>query len=263
MSEVLVKPTCAAILDCFSADRLSIRRPEHGHNNQTTQLGGPAAGKERQVRLLKMFGLAAIVAVVAMAFLGASSASAGNTLLCLTNTIGLTPESGECNPPTSVHYTSVGKGTLLTAAGNIQCEALIQGTTPGTLGAPVLVTVTELNYFNCTATCKVEALTVPKSNPPRKGTLLILKTAAELATVVGHEFEVFARCFFGAIECEYTGTNLTGHGLGPNSTGAQDHVTYPGSIVNNNGKYGGCPPTATLHALFQSLPLQGKIYIRA
>ena len=216
------------------------------------------------MRLIKMLGLAAVAAVAAvaaMAFLGASSAMAGNTLLCLNNTASLTPTAGECNAPTSVHYISVGKTTLLTEDGNIQCEVLIQGTTSGTLGAPVTVTITALNYFNCTATCTAEALTVPGSNPPRKGTLLILKTAVELTSLILHEINVFKRCFFGLIECEYTGGG--GHGLGPNSTGGQDHLTYNEAVEKNNGKYPNCPETSKWDALFTSLPLQGKIYIRS
>ena len=214
------------------------------------------------MRLIKMLGLAAVAAVAAMAFLGASSAMAGNTLLCLNNTASLTPTAGECNTPTSVHYMSVGKNTLLTPSGDAQCEALIKGNvTSANLAAPVTVNISELNYFNCTATCTMVALTVAGSNPPRKGTMLILKTAAGLTSVVIHELLVFKRCFFGVIECEHTGVGLTGHGLGATAT-SQDHLSYANALVQNNGIYP-CPRTTLLDALFASLPLQGKIYIRS
>ena len=212
------------------------------------------------MRLIKLFGLTAITAVAAMAFLGASSATAGNTLLCLNNTASLTPTAGECNAPTSVHYTSVGKNTLLTEDGNVQCEALIQGTATNILETAVFVKITEYSFFNCTGTCTVKALEVPGLQ--RKATLLILKTAANLASFIFDELAIFMKCFFGLIECEYTGTGLTGHGLGATAT-SQDHLTYTEAPLSNNGKYANCPETAKLDALFTSLANEGKIYIRS
>ena len=214
------------------------------------------------MRLIKMLSFAATAAVAVTAFLGASSATAGNTLLCLNNTGTLSPTTQECNPPTIVHYTTNGKGTLLTENGNAQCEALIQGTTTGSLvsSGPVSVTVTALNYFNCTATCVVQALeTSPGSG--RKGTLLVLKTAANLTSVVAHELEVFVRCFFGLIECEYTGVELIGHGLGATSI-TQDQVSYSEVQASSNGLYEGCPESAKLDTLFGSLT-GSKVYIRS
>jgi len=191
-----------------------------------------------------MFGLAAIAAVAAMAFVGASSATAsGSTLLCEGNTVALDGTGAPaCNSPAELHFVSVGKGTLLNKVLNVQCESLIKAVrTSAALANPVHFSGT-LSYSNCTGGCLVKVIT--------QGTILALKTGTELVNVTASGFVVNVNCF-GFINCDYNATNLTGHGLG----GGVAHVTYNENAVNIQEALSGfgCPETAKLDALFVSL----------
>jgi hypothetical protein len=229
--------------------------------------------RENKVRLIKMFGLAAVAAVAAMAFVGASSAMAGNSLLCLNDTVAEAPTATACNSPTTVHYLTV-KVTLdengeelttdaksaLLASGfpTVECEILIAGDVlDQTLvtNGPVRVQVLELNYSSCNNGCTVTVKEL--------GTILILRTAVELASVTGDNFKVKLNCPF--FECDYNASNLTGHGLGPlkGDTGGKGHVTYTAQEANLEqdlfSPFGSCPAHSFLDALFQSLV---PVYIR-
>lgn len=228
------------------------------------------------MKLIKMFGLAAVAAVVAMAFIGASSAMAlESTLLCLKDTASATPTLTECEPPTTVHYLNVEvklegspvkevtkdkKGVLLNSTLNVECEALLQGTVLDELvtGGPVRVEVAAggLVYSNCTFGCTVTTRA--------GGTLLVQKTAAEEATVNGDGFEVEVNCF-GFFDCFYNAAGLTGRGLGPlkADVGGKGHVSYSDALGGNTVnlvKGSGCPSVAKLDALFQSLV---PVYLRS
>src|SRR5262245_15304745 len=76
-----------------------------------------------KVKPIKMFGLAALLALMVMAFLGASSAMAETTALCET-------EAGPENPCesmiTHVHETSVSKAKLLSTS-TVECDVLFLG----------------------------------------------------------------------------------------------------------------------------------------
>jgi hypothetical protein len=204
-----------------------------------------------------MFGLAAIAAVAAMAFVGATSASASSTLLCSSLTTGLTPNAAECNSPSELHFVSVGKAVLLTPNINVECNALIQSTrTSAALAAPVTFNGT-LKYESCSSGCTVKQV--------KEGTISILKTAPELADVTATGYVVNVNCLFGSLNCDYDATNLVGHGLGADVAGTEGkgHVTYSGNVVNAKEKLGGfigCPTVSELDALFQSLT---SLYIRA
>jgi len=203
-----------------------------------------------------MFGIAAIAAVAAMAFIGASTASAGSTLLCTKNTVSLTPSAAECAAPTSVHYESVGKGTLLNSTINVECNILISGTAAAGLvtNGPVAIAVAiaGLKYTNCSNFCTATTL--------EGGTILVLKTGVELATVTGDKFRVRLNC--PLFDCDYNAAGLVGHGLA--GEGGLSHVTYTAQKVNLEtdlaSPFGSCPAVGLLDALFRSLT---PVYIRA
>jgi hypothetical protein len=208
-----------------------------------------------------MFGLAAIAAVAAMAFVGASSAMAESTLLCTTDTPALAPSAAECTQPAEVHYTSVNeagasaKATLLNSISNVECNVLILGTVQQGLktNGPVPITVTKenLQYTNCSP-CTVTT--------EEGGTILVLKLKSaglELADVTGDGFKVKVVCL-GFIKCIYNAAGLSGHGLGPLATGGNGHVTYTKAKVTSESG-GLCPAEAFLDALFKDLT---KTYIR-
>jgi hypothetical protein len=223
------------------------------------------------VRTIKLIGLAAIAAISAMAFVGVSSAMAGSTLLCENNTAALEPTLAECGEVKEIHSTTVkfennawvaGKAKLL-GSSTIECNILVKGTrTSGALTAGAAEFEAELIYTSCNFGCTVTDSSTG-GNP--QGTILVLKTAKELASVTGDNFMIYLKCPF-IYKCHYNASGLTGHGLQPepahNSTG-KGHVTYSGATVTLLEELSSpftCPTTGSLHGLFQSLT---PLYIRS
>jgi hypothetical protein len=208
-----------------------------------------------------MFGLAAIAAVAAMAFVGASSAMAESTLLCTTDTPALAPSAAECTQPTELHYLSVdaagnpAKIIWLNSLVNVECNALLLAILlPGlktNAPADLHIAAANLQYTNCSpCTVTTEA----------GGLLLILKlknSGLELGDVTVDGLKVKVVCL-GFIKCVYNSANLVGHFLGPLATGGNDHITYTANEVTSESG-GLCPEKALLHALFRDLT---KTYIR-
>ena len=93
------------------------------------------------MKAIKMIGLAALAALTAMAFVGASSAMAESTTLCSADGSG-------CGI-THVHETSVGKAKLLTSFGTTECNVLFLGDARAALASPLVIDGT-FTYTNCT-----------------------------------------------------------------------------------------------------------------
>jgi hypothetical protein len=156
-----------------------------------------------KVKPIKMFGLAALAALMAMAFVGASSAMAsGNTALC-------TADEDPCNGPgtviTHVHESSVGKASIL-GSPLIKCNVLFLGDALNSGLANPLTIHGAFTYTSCTNFCHV----LEQNGPAR---IVFLRTGAELANVAPIEFLIHVTCPFG-INCYYDGEGLEGHGLG-------------------------------------------------
>ena len=179
---------------------------------------------------IKMFGLAALAALMAMAFVGVSSAMAtGSTALCAS-------EQATCSSPvTHVHEVSVGKGVLKSSLPTIECNVLFLGDALNSgLGNP-LVIHGQFTYTSCNNFCKVKEETA-------NATIEVLKTASELASVTG-EGLVNVTCPF--INCNYVGTGLEGHGLGPlTSSQANGSVVLTEQYTEKES--GSCPEEAFL-----------------
>ena len=148
---------------------------------------------------IKMFGLAALAALMAMAFVGASSAMAEETALCSVDEAACE----EANTVTHVHETSVGKATLLSSS-NVECNVLFLGDTVEELSSPLVIAGT-FTYTSC-GSC-----TVTEENGPAE--IKVLKTSHETAQVTG-EGLVHVKCF-GFIDCYYLGVGLEGTAKGP------------------------------------------------
>jgi hypothetical protein len=98
------------------------------------------------MRLIKMFGLAALAAVAATAFIGAPSASAStNTQLCKVHT-GLTCPGGEGTE--TLHLVNEGLWKFLTTFGTVLCLNVLRSDTLLELGNPQIVH-DETSYTNC------------------------------------------------------------------------------------------------------------------
>ncbi|HEX3324209.1 MAG TPA: hypothetical protein VHR65_03595 [Solirubrobacterales bacterium] len=195
------------------------------------------------MRLIKMFGLAALAALMAMALVGASSAMAESTALCKEDAVLL---SGEICPSgkliTHVHETTVaGAKAKLLSTITVECDVLFLGdvTSANSLGAPLVISG-NFTYTNC-GSCEVEERS-------EHSTIEVLKLGHELADVTG-EGKVFVDCG-SFLECEYDGERLIGHALGPLlSTHANGDVTLEEQVTHKTGGGFFCPAEAKLDIL--------------
>jgi hypothetical protein len=193
------------------------------------------------MKLLKMFSLAALAALMGMAFIGVGSAMAENTALCRdmpTIDDEIDGTDGVCDDPiTHVHLTTLpgAKAIILTSVLNVECDVLFLGDVLA-LGAPQVIHSGVLTYSNCNNGCTVF----------QEGTVLlsVLKLGHELADVTS-DGQKHVEC--GAfIDCKYNGTGLVGHALGPLlSSHLNGSVIISEQVLN---KVGGafCPATAKL-----------------
>jgi hypothetical protein len=151
------------------------------------------------MKAIKMFGLAALAALMALTFVGASSAMAEKTVLCK-------EDASPCKSVvTHVHETTLSgaKGKLLTSIVNVECDVLFLGDTVGESGNPLVITGT-FTYTNC-GSCTVEEVGGGVE-------IKVLKLGHETADVTG-EGEVHVNC--SGLNCTYNGEGLLGTGKGP------------------------------------------------
>jgi hypothetical protein len=190
------------------------------------------------VRMIKLLGMAAVMAVAAMALVGASSAMAESTQLC-------TNETGTCVEPTTVHSVTVGHALLLSSIVNVECDALVSATVPKGLvtNGPVVLNPGTLTYSNCLNGASVTVL--------KQGSISILNQGNELAEQTATGYKVLVEAV--GLHCVYNAEKLVGHALGPLKTGTnKDHVTYVEAEVHKlEGFF--CPSVSKLDALFQDL----------
>jgi hypothetical protein len=190
-----------------------------------------------------MFGLAALAALMAMAFVGASSAMAEfPTALCKEDASTF-PElvcpAGKLI--SHVHETTAGtKAVLKTSLLTVECEVLFLGDvlTANLLSEPPesLLISGNFSYSSCSSGC-----TVTEENGPTH--IHVLKTADELSKITG-EGLVHVSC--SGLNCRYNGSGLEGHGLGPlTSSHLNGEVTLKEQETNKeSGTF--CPSTSKL-----------------
>jgi hypothetical protein len=151
------------------------------------------------MKLIKMLGLATVAATVAVAFVGASSASAGPTALCAIH-VNPCPAGFE----QVGHFEALAVDVLLlTLAGPILCtHSVLLGNALG-LGNPLLIHVTYLDFLNCNlggAFCEVNTL--------ETGLALLLRTALNEGLLQLHNTRFLVNCFAPFIHCIYGGLPL-------------------------------------------------------
>jgi hypothetical protein len=203
------------------------------------------------MRLIKMLGLSTIAALAAMAFVGASSASAGPTALCSIHV-----------DPCPAGFQQVGHFEalavdvlLLTQAGPILCtHSVLLGNALG-LNIPLVIHVTYLDFLNCNIAgnpCEVITL--------ETGLALLLRTALNHGLLQLHNTRFLVNCFAPFIHCVYGGLPLAlalGHNAALNEL----------ATIHTNGALwepvGGmfCPPgDLKLDALYR-INLPHPVYI--
>jgi len=208
------------------------------------------------VKPIKMLGLAALAALMAMAFIGSSSAMANNgTALCkedplvedVKEHLDLCAEAARVK---HVHEETLegAKGKLLSSVLNVECDALFLGDvlTAGWLATNPnpLVISGKFTYSNCNSGC-----TATEENGPSE--IKVVKEGHELAKITGKGL-VHLVCS-GFINCRYTGEGLTGHGLGPllSELETGDVFISEQTTAKESGTF--CPSTAKLDLDFHPL----------
>jgi hypothetical protein len=194
-----------------------------------------------KVKPIKMLGLAVLAALMAMAFVGASSAMAEKTTLCKADetpcktaeVISHVHEATEAGNP----------GLLLSSVVEIKCTVLFLGDTVAETSAPLEIKG-KFSYSGC-QTASGSSCTVTEVST--ESTIKVLRTAHELGEVTGSG-EVNAHCGF-FINCTYNGEGLNGHALGPLlSTPANGQVRIEEQTTHKvSGSL--CPETAKLDLL--------------
>jgi hypothetical protein len=213
------------------------------------------------VNPIKMLGLVALAALLAMAFVGASSAMAqGTTALCKRDESPCTPTKVEEEKKLSpiikhVHETTLTghKGVLLSSI-EVECDVLFLGdAASGGLSEELenakeeieydpLIISGSFTYTNCEGGC-----TASEENSPSE--IRVLKEASELAKVnsgTGAGAGLVHLVCGGFINCRYVGSGLVGHGLGPlTSSETNGSVTLSGQeVAKESGTF--CPSTGKL-----------------
>lgn len=146
------------------------------------------------MRVVKVFGLAALAAVVAMAFISATSASAVSTQLCDNHT-GLTCEAGHAL--TSVHQV-LAAGTVgdLLMLLDVLCLGYLVEASVGALGSGATkqtVTVVSQTFTGCGTSSAHNncTVTIPTGQQPSFG---LLKTGLDAGTLTATSGQARLQC---------------------------------------------------------------------
>lgn len=202
-----------------------------------------------QVRLIKMFGLAMLAAIASMAFLGASSASANqSTTLCKINQLPCAA-ANQWPKGTLIDGLTVGTALLLSSIVNVHCHGTANGSiTSAALANPLVGSLTP-KFTNC-KTSGGEGCTVTSS----AGTMLLLKTAKELAIATIHNVLARVQCGF-FIDCSYVSNGVTLDALSLKS--GVPALLHANEIeLENEGGFL-CPDESFWDALYEVTALNG------
>ncbi len=162
------------------------------------------------MRFIKTFGLAAVAAMAAMAFVGAASASAAVTELCVSHkALGCLLERALS---VSMNNSGQGVGTLLTDLVDVLCLTISGTASMFVESNPQWAQVTALSFTNCGtksahSNCQVSVLELPSSS-------WLNKTGLDAGTFTSGNGLTLVNCdnidIFGIdIHCIYDGTGLT------------------------------------------------------
>jgi hypothetical protein len=222
-----------------------------GHKIQI-ELGDNRREGRSKVKPIKMLGLAALAALMAMAFVGASSAMAESTELCGsdpgTGSTEACGKGGAQEAVTHVHETTLSGApeSLLSSNVEILCDVLFLGDTVGSTSNPVEI-LGNFTYSNC-MTASNGSCTITEVSSDFK--LNVLKLGHELADVspVGVGGQLNLHCGF-LINCTYDGEGLTAHALGPLLSGTETNGQTRIEEQTTHRVSGVCPETAKLDLL--------------
>jgi hypothetical protein len=194
------------------------------------------------MRSLKMFGLAALMALMAMAFVGASSAMAEETALCKADE----EPCQESNWVSSIH--EEGKASILFNGISDECNVLFSGTAEP-FAEMAEVVKGNFTYSGCTNSC-----TMTEENGPAE--LEALKAGHE-EDIITYKYLLHVNCL-GSVNCRFTGAGLKGLGLDALLTGGTGMVSIIGQeMTKESGSL--CPTKVVLDITTKPL---SAIYIQ-
>lgn len=202
------------------------------------------------MRATKTISAGALMALMAVGFVGASSAMAESTALCK---VDQSP-CAKANLAKEIHETSVGKGQLLTNFGAVKCNILFAGMV--LLEGNPLILYGQFTYTNC----EVGATACNVNEENGSSELKILKEGHEQAKVTYSFFLMHVVCG-SAINCSYTqGGGIVGTKKGPLlSIQENGEISVQGMAVAKEA--GGLLCTKTNELDFITTPSTAKTYI--
>jgi hypothetical protein len=206
--------------------------------------GHVPAGREKQVRPIKMFGLTAIAVVAAMAFIGVSSASATlSTQIC---TVPDTANLKCLTAATTVHGIAT-EPLLDSSLVNVKCESSLAKASLLGLGNPQVAHIEDLTWTGC----KTHGGTNCTVTTNLKGLLLILKLSLSDAHVESHGTTVTVKCG-ELINCSYGNLPVL---LALSTTETAAATLHASTTVTRDTAHSGafCPSSSTWLALYTSL----------
>jgi hypothetical protein len=222
-------------------------------SHETQARRRPVEKGESKVRLIKMFGLAALAAVAAMAFVGASSAMANEeTALCDEHT-SLTCGAGHV---VTGHIEAKATHALLkTSFGNVLCTGSHLLANALGLAKPQVSHVELFSFTGCKELTFNTGCTV---TTVKLGLLLLLKTALNLGTLESHDNEVLVSCTSIGLHCIYGGLPVV-HAEGTTATTMLPKITATEAVLTSTGG-GFCPASSKWTATY-SITLPDLLYI--
>jgi hypothetical protein len=209
------------------------------------------------VKPIKKLGLLVVAAIAAMAVVGAGTAMAtGTTTLCKENKTPC-PEAQRYGAGTLVEGLSTNPvllGTFFGFVGSVSCEhSIVSGKLNSSIGTPLSGKIENITFTgNCKSTfggsCTVTTV--------KKGTLDLLRTAANLGTATSLGNEVLIKCTgFINMDCVFGGTpQLHAEGSPVKHLTANEAVLVPVSGT-------GCPSNPRWDALYKITQPTGNLFI--
>jgi len=194
------------------------------------------------MRLTKMFGLAALAAVAAMAFVGATSASAEtSTQLCKAHT-GLTCGAGDA---VTSHHMVLASGTVGKLLSNITvlCLSILIGAEPLGLGTPQSLHTTSFEFTGCGTSSTHNNCTVSVQELPLAD---LLKTGLDEGVLTFTSGRVRTQCPNLGQDCVYDGEGMQF------AVGGQ-HLTAEETAATELGGKFFCPEEGFVDGLFETL----------
>jgi len=226
------------IVEPNSRDRLGVGCPAATKESNP----GEPAGRRFPMRLIMLFSLAAL-ATAAMAFVGATSASALNTQLCTEHT-GLSCGVGRGAPSVHVVLKAGTIGELL-ADISVLCLGYLAEATALGLGSPQSVHSSTQSFTGCGtgsahSNCTV---TIPSNQQPLYS---LLKTGLDEGTLTAVSGQTRLLCSNLGLDCIFDVAGMSFQAGGGHVTSTLGPTTELGGIFK-------CPGSGLLDALLETL----------